>query len=72
MLVRSFLIKSRKGLAHDVIDTRDNYADLLRDVNDTQCRTQKGNIYDRVIATVKCRLFLLKQAINRLKMYVTH
>ena len=55
MLVRSFQMKSRKGLVRDVFDTFATRSGLVYDVTDTDCWTQNGSTHDRVAATAKRR-----------------
>ena len=53
MLARSFPIKDRKRLAHDVIDACATHAGLSHDVTDTDCQTQLDSAQGRVFAIFK-------------------
>ena len=55
ILVRSLLMKSRKRLAHDVINISVTRAGLFHVVTDTDCRTQNDSAYGSVFATFKRR-----------------
>ena len=54
-LVRSLPMKSRKLLAHDVLDTFGKHAGFVYDVTDTDSWARKGGTYGRAFATFKYR-----------------
>ena len=53
MLVRFLSMKSRKGLASDVVDTFATHSGLVRDVTDTDFLAQNGRTHDHVFVTFK-------------------